>query len=86
MPFTTICSGPLAAGTTAPPEAINTTSFYLGDKTVFGCGEEFSTSVLVVILYLVDQFCRVLKAYAHSNSFGLDVNTRIVEVSVNIAC
>ena len=37
-------------------EAIHTAPVHLSDKAILGCGQVFAASVLVMILYLVDEF------------------------------
>ena len=67
-------------------ERVDATSLYLCHERVFGRREILSLSVLVVILYLVDQVRRMFQTNAYGNSFCFHLNAGSGKIAVNIAC
>ena len=70
----------------AHTEAIYAAPVDLGDKAILGSRKILSATVLIVVLYLVDEFRGMLQTHAHSNALGFDVNTRGIEVTIYVTC
>lgn len=65
-------------------ETVHATSVYLSYETVF-CGRKIlASSILVMILYLVDEMSGMLQTHTHSDAFGLDLNPGGCEIAIHI--
>lgn len=67
-------------------KTIDTTSFYLCHKAIFSGRQILSTSVFIMILYLVNQHGRVFQTYSYCNSFGFHLYTIVIQPPIHIPC
>ena len=63
---------------------IDSPSAGLRHKTIFGCRQIVSSTLLTMILYLVDQHLRMFQTDADSNAFGFDRDLPVMEVAIHI--
>ena len=66
-------------------EAVHSSSVYLLYETVFGGRKVFSSSVFIVILYLVNQHGRVFQSHTDGNSFGFQLHPMGIQPAIYIS-
>src|SRR3712207_1150687 len=71
--------------TGAHTKAINATTIHLSHERIFGSGQIFTSTLPIVILYLVDKLRGMFQPDAYGYAFSLDGNMRIGHVTINIA-
>ena len=71
--------------TGAHAETVHSSSVYLLYETVFGGRKVFSSSVFIVILYLVNQHGRVLQSHTDGNSLGLQLHPMGIQPAIYIS-
>ena len=76
------CRDNKTSGTHA--EGIYASLIDLGDKGIFGCGKILAPAVLVVILYAVDEFGRMLKSHAYRQTLCLDIYSTLGKITIDI--
>ena len=67
-------------------ERVNPSPVDLGSEAVFGRRQVFSPTLPVVVLYLVDEVRRMFQPHPNGQTFGLNLNLRRMQVSVDVAC
>ena len=77
------CRNDKASGTHA--EGIDSAAVHLCDKGIFGSWQVMPTTILIVVLYLVDEFTRMFKAYTDSQPFSFNLNAGLVQIAIDIA-
>ena len=65
-------------------ETIYAPAIHLGYKTVFGCRQILATTVLVVILYLIDDLRRMLQTDTHRNALRLNLYLGRSEIAIHV--
>ena len=66
-------------------EGIDTTTVNLGDEGILGGGKILSPTLLVVILYAVDQPGGMFETNTHGKSLCLDFDATVGEIAIDIA-
>ena len=80
-----ISSGRNDEPTRTHAERIDSAPVNLGDKRIFRRRQILSASLLIMILYLVNQLRGMFQTYTYRNTLGLDFNLGIRQIPIDIA-
>lgn len=67
-------------------ERVDAASVHLRHEAILGCRQILAASVARVILYLVNQLRRMLKAHTDGDALRLNLYLRLGEIAVDVAC